>query len=151
MLSTSVYFICSFFFFKQKTAYEMRISDWSSDVCSSDLLADPAALIKPPRDFDLLERQVMSGRPLIWSSYIYAWADGTPLQHLFGLGPESWEGVFKVYPHNTLVATLYELGWFGVAAMLAFWTVMFAAAASARGERFLTVGWQRPGVGKRGA
>src|SRR3546814_6862213 len=33
------------FFFKQKTAYEMRISDWSSDVCSSDLLAvlDPEA------------------------------------------------------------------------------------------------------------
>src|SRR3546814_5666200 len=28
-----------FFFFKQKTAYEMRISDWSSDVCSSDLPA----------------------------------------------------------------------------------------------------------------
>src|SRR3546814_10485188 len=28
---------CSVFFFKQKTAYEMRISDWSSDVCSSDL------------------------------------------------------------------------------------------------------------------
>src|SRR3546814_2488442 len=30
-------FVC-FFFFKQKTAYEMRISDWSSDVCSSDLI-----------------------------------------------------------------------------------------------------------------
>src|SRR3546814_14837045 len=29
--------MCTFFFFKQKTAYEMRISDWSSDVCSSDL------------------------------------------------------------------------------------------------------------------
>src|SRR3546814_7211570 len=29
--------VCGFFFFKQKTAYEMRISDWSSDVCSSDL------------------------------------------------------------------------------------------------------------------
>src|SRR3546814_2163482 len=29
--------LCDFFFFKQKTAYEMRISDWSSDVCSSDL------------------------------------------------------------------------------------------------------------------
>src|SRR3546814_7482977 len=28
---------CFFVFFKQKTAYEMRISDWSSDVCSSDL------------------------------------------------------------------------------------------------------------------
>src|SRR3546814_14389997 len=31
------------FFFKQKTAYEMRISDWSSDVCSSDLTASSAA------------------------------------------------------------------------------------------------------------
>src|SRR3546814_7375734 len=45
-----------FFFFKQKTAYEMRISDWSSDVCSSDLIArvglaaelgDPAAQALP--------------------------------------------------------------------------------------------------------
>src|SRR3546814_4810989 len=32
-----------FFFFKQKTAYEMRISDWSSDVCSSDLTQTTAA------------------------------------------------------------------------------------------------------------
>src|SRR3546814_7623421 len=31
-------FLLVVFFFKQKTAYEMRISDWSSDVCSSDLL-----------------------------------------------------------------------------------------------------------------
>src|SRR3546814_6666141 len=36
---------CVFFFFKQKTAYEMRISDWSSDVCSSDLLVNPGRLI----------------------------------------------------------------------------------------------------------
>src|SRR3546814_8100524 len=36
---TSVCRLCLFFFFKQKTAYEMRISDWSSDVCSSDLRA----------------------------------------------------------------------------------------------------------------
>src|SRR3546814_3315857 len=34
--------ILAFFFFKQKTAYEMRISDWSSDVCSSDLDPRPA-------------------------------------------------------------------------------------------------------------
>src|SRR3546814_1134865 len=33
----SVFLICLVFFLKQKTAYEMRISDWSSDVCSSDL------------------------------------------------------------------------------------------------------------------
>src|SRR3546814_9151476 len=40
---------CFFFFFKQKTAYEMRISDWSSDVCSSDLerrLRVPAARLR---------------------------------------------------------------------------------------------------------
>src|SRR3546814_17093996 len=37
MLRTCVVFV----FFKQKTAYEMRISDWSSDVCSSDLSARP--------------------------------------------------------------------------------------------------------------
>src|SRR3546814_19959910 len=30
---------CFFFFFRQKTSYDMRISDWSSDVCSSDLLS----------------------------------------------------------------------------------------------------------------
>src|SRR3546814_13672034 len=35
-------FFC--FFFKQKTAYEMRISDWSSDVCSSDLAVERPAL-----------------------------------------------------------------------------------------------------------
>src|SRR3546814_2763753 len=39
MCMLSHVFVCAvfFFFFKQKTAYEMRISDWSSDVCSSDL------------------------------------------------------------------------------------------------------------------
>src|SRR3546814_2822887 len=39
----------SFFFFKQKTAYEMRISDWSSDVCSSDLLFIDSTCIKVHR------------------------------------------------------------------------------------------------------
>src|SRR3546814_1450739 len=34
-----------FFFFKQKTAYEMRISDWSSDVCSSDLVRGRAVAV----------------------------------------------------------------------------------------------------------
>src|SRR3546814_10603978 len=38
-----------FFFFKQKTAYEMRISDWSSDVCSSDL----AGTLAPHRADDI--------------------------------------------------------------------------------------------------
>src|SRR3546814_4531751 len=40
-----MFFVFFIFFFKQKTAYEMRISDWSSDVCSSDL---PAVLSRGP-------------------------------------------------------------------------------------------------------
>src|SRR3546814_4635085 len=39
-----------FFFFKQKTAYDMRISDWSSDVCSSDL-AEGARMRPSPTGF----------------------------------------------------------------------------------------------------
>src|SRR3546814_8414564 len=45
----------SCFFFKQKTAYEMRISDWSSDVCSSDLL--PARRRRLDRARHLPERR----------------------------------------------------------------------------------------------
>src|SRR3546814_15125453 len=47
--TVSLLFSVFFFFFKQKTAYEMRISDWSSDVCSSDLVpagVDDAAKVK---------------------------------------------------------------------------------------------------------
>src|SRR3546814_11138912 len=46
-----------FFFFKQKTAYEMRISDWSSDVCSSDL---PVALTL------IVIAAVLMMMPLFW-------------------------------------------------------------------------------------
>src|SRR3546814_6556631 len=38
---------CFFFIFKQKTAYELRISDWSSDVCSSDLLSPACCAVCP--------------------------------------------------------------------------------------------------------
>src|SRR3546814_8709519 len=40
---------CLFVFFKQKTAYEMRISDWSSDVCSSDLAQRKAEFVDRTR------------------------------------------------------------------------------------------------------
>src|SRR3546814_2644503 len=48
MLWMHVYDGVYFFCFKQKTAYEMRISDWSSDVCSSDLARIRAAEYRPP-------------------------------------------------------------------------------------------------------
>src|SRR3546814_1927503 len=43
---THVFGLVCFFFFKQKTAYEMRISDWSSDVCSSDLFTVEPTVIE---------------------------------------------------------------------------------------------------------
>src|SRR3546814_18750672 len=69
-----------FFFFKQKTAYEMRISDWSSDVCSSDLrgqgrqawrqraqggmtMADTLKRYRDKRDFKRTPEPAAGGRP----------------------------------------------------------------------------------------
>src|SRR3546814_7849677 len=59
-LSVSFLLICHFFFFKQKPAYEMCISDWSSDVCTSDLiiglafrLYDPDGLIGDTNDIGI--------------------------------------------------------------------------------------------------
>src|SRR3546814_4723918 len=46
-VSCDVIYVSFFFFFKQKTAYEMRISDWSSDVCSSDLADRPRRALRP--------------------------------------------------------------------------------------------------------
>src|SRR3546814_9878063 len=54
--------ICFFFFFKQKTAYELRISDWSSDVCSSDLQLWPAGhVLKNPEYAEVLRRVADKG------------------------------------------------------------------------------------------
>src|SRR3546814_11012223 len=73
-----MWFVVFFFFFKQKTAYEVRIGDWSSDVCSSDLrdearlfgVAGVAPVMKAhlQRDFDRrravvgVEAAIQSGR-----------------------------------------------------------------------------------------
>src|SRR3546814_603239 len=52
-----MYFVF-FFFFKQKTAYEMRISDWSSDVCSSDLWSGGVLIQALPASSDEMIRAV---------------------------------------------------------------------------------------------
>src|SRR3546814_5214523 len=65
-----------FFFFKQKTAYEMRISDWSSDVCSSDLHVRKA-------EAPIIEALQASGALVhlatIEHSYPHCWRHKTPL------------------------------------------------------------------------
>src|SRR3546814_9756320 len=61
-------FLFIVFFFKQKTAYEMRISDWSSDVCSSDLLPFNKNLL---RKVDELELSVRSANCLKNDNIVY--------------------------------------------------------------------------------
>src|SRR3546814_6484488 len=73
------------FFFKQKTAYEMRISDWSSDVCSSDLIKAPApgeldAVAVINRAFGTMLRKV-DGAPQV----VIAICEGAVLGGGFGL------------------------------------------------------------------
>src|SRR3546814_8353656 len=71
------------FFLKQKTAYEMRISDWSSDVCSSDLIARKLILAHPPAliDRSTLERWLNEGahalRSLFSLAQQYRYSGGT--------------------------------------------------------------------------
>src|SRR3546814_6505124 len=54
-----LFYYLLFFFIKQKTAYEMRISDWSSDVCSSDLCGMQIDFLAPARLVDVLDVRVV--------------------------------------------------------------------------------------------
>src|SRR3546814_1923786 len=71
------------FFFKQKTAYEVRISDWSSDVCSSDL--DGSMLSKPesPEDAANQLRRMVGTRHRLFSAAVAA-RDGAPVWRAIG-------------------------------------------------------------------
>src|SRR5881396_4118681 len=92
-------FIFFFFFFKQKTAYEMVRSDWSSDVCSSDLIVPALADNADTKPYDRLRtatvasrlRNVLLGRIAVWS--------GTPDQ-----------GTVSRREKNTLVRNLAVWG-----------------------------------------
>src|SRR3546814_232044 len=66
----------SFFFFKQKTAYEMRISDWSSDVCSSDLALKRAIYtgrISPAQAKRVDEMQAVADALSLMANIVMAW------------------------------------------------------------------------------
>src|SRR3546814_20326738 len=61
MNQVNAYVYLSIFFFKQKTSYEMRISDWSSDVCSSDLRWDRRACAASAATGDSVQKRSNSG------------------------------------------------------------------------------------------
>src|SRR3546814_4282254 len=70
--------LVSLFFFKQQTAYEMLISDWSSDVCSSDLNMPRESVVVVLHDGDLPSEQAMA--PVLERAHEvrYATAAGLP-------------------------------------------------------------------------
>src|SRR3546814_28507 len=70
-----LFLVYAFFFFKQKTAYEMRISDWSSDVCSSDLGRDQPAPACSPCTY-LVRPAVRDWLPEGPGNGLRAWAPG---------------------------------------------------------------------------
>src|SRR3546814_17094753 len=74
-----------FFFFKQKTAYEMRISDWSSDVCSSDL-----APVGSDEDRKWIEREDRLRRIILNPSLIIVWVFGLMLAFNGDYWREGW-------------------------------------------------------------
>src|SRR3546814_4688527 len=72
------------FFFKQKTAYEMRISDWSSDVCSSDLLSSlqTGAADCPEQTSPLGPRNAHAAQHVRRSGFVGRFIDGSPAQSI---------------------------------------------------------------------
>jgi hypothetical protein len=87
---------------------------------------------KPWDQYTVEESRLLSGRPRIWSLYIYGWLDGEITQRLIGFGPESWDTIYPIYAHNTLVSYLFEYGVIGVACILFLWFSMLAAALRVR-------------------
>src|SRR3546814_10466106 len=86
--------LCVFFFFKQKTAYEMRISDWSSDVCSSDL---PAPATRASADLCL-----SGARPVAGSEHRCRQNRQLPETHLAGQAGDSEKGPHPDNPYPAL-------------------------------------------------
>src|SRR3546814_16719673 len=80
VMIVSIFYL--FFFFKQKTAYEMRISDWSSDVCSSDL-SFKAVLVSFANQLDLDKFKIsaITGYTT-WENFAYGNFDETSYSQL---------------------------------------------------------------------
>src|SRR3546814_4434444 len=108
------WFIIYFFFFKQKTAYEMRISDWSSDVCSSDLktfgkvdiLVNNAGIqtVAPVEEFPDDRWELIQAINL--SSNFYAIKAAMP-----GMKARNWGRIVNIASAHGLVASPYKIAY----------------------------------------
>src|SRR3546814_3488698 len=128
-LIVTVVQMCGFFFFKQKTAYEMRISDWSSDVCSSDL----AFRLETPKEALVIlifhfvgtvmelfktaagswqypEASVLHiGAVPLFSGFMYA-AVGSYIARVWRIFDFRYSGYPPIWTSYALAAAIYEIG-----------------------------------------
>ncbi len=75
-------------------------------------------LLKAPMYYTEKEKDIFSARVFIWAQYVHAFVNADWINQLIGMGPESWNGVFKKYAHNTYVSFLYEYGLLGLGAFV---------------------------------
>ncbi len=92
------------------------------------LLQNPGLPFKDPGAFTYEERQVMSGRAMIWAEYLEVWREAPSLQKFVGFGADAWEDYFSLYAHNTLVSTVFEFGIAGLSLMVLLWAWMITIA-----------------------
>ncbi|MDF2811155.1 MAG: hypothetical protein K0S56_2186 [Microvirga sp.] len=105
------------------------------------VLSNSAGLLKPPEYYTEAEADLLSARAIIWSRYITAYLNGSVTNLALGYGPESWDGMFSHYAHNTFVSVLYEAGFFGLAALVYLFALNFKLAMrTASGRRPLIIG-----------
>src|SRR3546814_8271685 len=113
-----VFYLCIFFFCKQKTAFELRISDWSSVVCSSDL-ADHGKLkilIKPVRGFKSIPtayatikgfevmRALRKGQARPWCLQPGIRGEVRLVERAFGIGPSALTEAMGMLNHHFAAA-----------------------------------------------
>jgi len=96
------------------------------------VLQSASELIKPPELFTDADKELFTGRVYIWAQYLAPWSAASPLVHVFGFGPEAWEGVQEKYAHNTFVSYLYEFGLVGLASLCIFLFMQLVTAAMVR-------------------
>src|SRR3546814_1171493 len=103
----------SFFFFRQKAAYEMRISDWSSDVCSSDLVAEAIRLMKVQHAvITSVNRDELKDKgATVWAETIREvkkLSPGTTIETLIQFGSASWRERVCQIVKISVVAVLFN-------------------------------------------
>jgi len=89
-------------------------------------------------------RRLLSGRPAIWSEYVYGWVDADLIRKAVGFGPESWTQYFGFYAHNTLASALFEEGVLGFGATVILWIInlLIATRTASRSDRLRLVAAQ---------